>query len=375
MANLLFIISILLLLYSFLGFPALIWIAAGIRGWRSRPDPDCCPGISILLAVYNEQAVINQKIENFLQLAYPKQRLEMIIVSDGSDDKTVKIVRSCTSERIRLFVQSKRIGKTLALNLAAREAKGDILVFTDANSIYHAEAIHRLAQHFNQPEVGLVSGRSVYLDQQNRYEASGGLYRSYEEFIKRQESATVSIVGADGAIYAMRKELYEPLPAEHINDLIHPMQVVVRGYRTVQEPRAVCQEISSADPAQELRRQTRIMAQSWRIVLSQLPAVINAGRWGYLWALISHKILRWMTLPLMAILLASNLFLLAKGQFFVAFFWGQAAFYIAAVLGCIRVSRLLRIPAMFILLHLAAVFGLYRLLTGHEYTTWNPRQS
>lgn len=375
MAENLFWLSIFLVLYAFLGYPGLVWFLARIRGFRPQSDQAYTPSVSMLLSIYNEERIIEDKINNFLQLDYPKDRLELVIVLDGCSDRTEEIVRSLDRERIRLLVQSERRGKTLALNQGAKEAAGEILVFTDANSMYAPAAVHKLVQPFAHQGVGLVSGRSVYLDDKSNQEQSGGLYRRYEDFIKEQESATVSIIGADGAIYAMRREIFQPLPAERINDLIHPIQVVRKGFRAVHEPGAVCTEAQDRDASGELSRQTRIMAQSWLIVLSQAGNLIRDGCLGHLWALISHKVLRWLTLPLMAVLLVSNLFLLTSGMFFQAALLGQAGFYLAAALGWRRTQGLLRVPAMFTLLHVAAILGLYQLAAGQVYTTWNPRKN
>ncbi|GAB6059662.1 glycosyltransferase family 2 protein [Desulfonatronum parangueonense] len=366
---------LLLLVYAFIGYPLLIWILARTTGKETRRDDRHQPRVSMLLSVYNEEQVIREKIQNFLELDYEPEALELIIVSDGSADETEAIAASFESPRIRLIIQKKRGGKTLALNRAAAEAKGDILVFTDANTIFAPDALRKLTRHFADPNVGLVSGRSVYLDVRNSAEHSGGVYRRYEDFIKEQESGTVSIVGADGAIYALRANLYQPLSAQYINDFIHPLQVVCKGFRAIQDSEALCREVQDDDAGKELQRQTRIMAQSWLIVLSQAGDLVRSGRLGHLWAVVSHKILRWMTLPLMAILMLCNLFLMDKGLAYQITFALQVVFYLVVVLGWKQPHGLLHVPAMFILLHAAAVLGLFRLVTGQVYTTWDPRKS
>ena len=375
MAEILFWISFLLLIYAFCGYPSLIRLMAALTGKKSRSSDDHTPEVSILLSVYNEEKVILAKIENFFQLDYPAELIELIVISDGCTDKTETIVTSFDSSRIRLFIQDQRGGKTLALNRGAIEAMGEILIFTDANSMFAPDAVHKLVRHFSDPAVGLVSGRSVYLDSQTRVEQSGDAYRRYEDYLKEQESKTVSIVGADGAIYAMRKQLYTPLPPEHINDFIHPMQVAAKGFRALYEPVAVCREVLDSDPSGELNRQTRIMAQSWLIVFVQTKNLLKARCYALLWAVFSHKILRWLTLPLMVILLVSNVLILKNSMIFQMFFALQVAFYIAAAFGWNKAQGLLRIPTMFILLHTAAIFGLIRLATGKVYTTWNPRNN
>jgi cellulose synthase/poly-beta-1,6-N-acetylglucosamine synthase-like glycosyltransferase len=373
--NLLFWLSLLALIYAFIGYPLLVRLAAALWGRKTLRDEHHTPRVSVLLSVYNEEQVIREKIENFLELDYPKESIELLVISDGCSDKTEEIVHSFASNRVRLLVQEERGGKTLALNRGAQEANGEILVFTDANSMYAPDAVRNLVLHFADPSVGLVSGRSVYLDAQSRLEQSGGAYRSYEDFIKNQESLTVSIIGADGAIYALRKELYEPLPSEYINDLIHTVQVVTKGFRAIQETEAICREVLDADTQGELQRQTRIMAQSWLIVLSQAPGLLAAGRLGHFWALLSHKVLRWLTLPLMGTLLTANFWLAPHWGLYQITLLAQIVFFIAVIIGWQRTHGLLRIPAMFTLLHAAAILGLFRLINGQVYATWAPRKN
>ncbi|NLW80483.1 MAG: glycosyltransferase family 2 protein [Desulfovibrionales bacterium] len=367
--------SLGLLIYAFVFFPALLWLLARLSGRQHRRDEEHLPRVSMILSVYNEEAVIGDKIKNFLALDYPEGSMELVVVSDGCSDRTEDLVRESRSARVHLFVQPKRGGKTLALNRGVAEARGEILVFTDANSMFESDAVRRLVSPFISSEVGLVSGRSQYLDSRGRTENTGGAYRRYEDFIKEMESATVSIVGADGAIYAMRRELYEPLPPQFINDLLHPMQVVRKGLRAVQESGARCSEVLDSGTGGELRRQTRIMAQSWLIVLTQAAGILAAGRVGYFWALMSHKMLRWLTLPILGLLLASNVALCGRGLIYQSVLLLQAAFYAMALAGWRKEEGLLRIPSMFLMLHLAALTGLVRLATGQAYATWDPRRN
>jgi len=370
----LFWFSLLTLLYAFIGYPVIVRLAAALWGRKAQRDKNYTPTVSVLLSVYNEEQVIRLKIENFLQLDYP-DCIELLVISDGCSDQTEEIVRSLASNRVRLLVQEERGGKTLALNRGALEAQGEILVFTDANSMFEPDAVRRLVSHFSSREVGLVSGRSQYLDGSGRAENTGGAYRRYEDFIKEMESATVSIVGADGAIYALRRELYEPLPPEYINDLLHPMQVVRRGFRAIQDLEARCSEILDGGAGCELRRQTRIMAQSWLIVLTQVGGILAAGRTGYFWALMSHKVLRWLTLPFMGALFVSNVVLWNVGWGYQAALLLQLSFYAFALAGWRRDTGLLRVLSMFIMLHLAALVGLVRLAAGQAYATWDPRRN
>ncbi|WP_353117832.1 glycosyltransferase family 2 protein [Nitratidesulfovibrio sp.] len=388
--------SFFLLAYAFAGYPALLALGTRIARRQgpapgrasSAPTPSTTarpdvaplaahaadlPTVSILLSVYNEETVIAHKIANFHALEYPHDRMELCIVSDGSTDETDAIVQACGSPRVGLLRQERRGGKTLALNRAAQAATGDILVFTDANAMFRIDCVRMLVQRLADADIGLVSGISVYTDAHGAATA-GGIYRRYEEWMKTRESDLFSIVGADGAAYALRRGLYAPLRPEYINDLIHPVQVVLQGRRAVSEPRAVVhEETDEGNGTAQMRRQTRIMAQSWLIFLRCLPDLVRAGQWGFVWQLASHKVLRWLALPLLAVLTVSALALAGEGAWYVLVLAGIAAGAVLAVLGARGQVGLPRTAWLFVVLHAAAVVGLFRLLRGETFVTWNPR--
>lgn len=363
--------SLLALIYAFIGYPLIVRLAAALLGRKTLRDKNHTPTVSVLLSVYNEEQVIRQKVENFMQLDYPEDRIELLVISDGCSDQTEEIVRSMASNRVRLLVQEERGGKTLALNRGSMEANNEIFVFTDANSMFRPDSVRKLMAAFADPTVGLVSGRSVYVDAEGN-ETLGGIYRRYEEWIKEGESGLFSIVGADGAIYALRRDIFEPLKPEYINDLLHPIQVVSRGLMAVCDSGAVVLEGGEEDSGAELRRQTRIMAQSWLLCLRFLGDLLRAGRIGFSWQLVSHKILRWLTLPL--------LFLLGLSAIAGA---GSSGFQVLALCGLIGLSALTwsgfrgrgglsRAAWMFFILHWAALLGLFKLVGGERFVTWNP---
>lgn len=375
MALLIFWTTIAILGYAFIGYPLCLRLLAAF-GRPSYGNELYTPLASLILSVYNEEAVIRKKIENFLALDYPADLLELLIISDGCEDRTEEIVSSYTSsDRIKLIIQQQRGGKTLALNRGAAEARGEILIFTDANALFDADAVHLLVRHFVEPEVGLVSGASVYYDDQVGKTLPASAYRRYEDLLKGWESRGGGIVGADGAIYALRKTLYEPLIPEYINDLIHPVQVVRRGFRALQDNDAICREPVATIEGGEMRRQTRIMAQSWRILCSQTGTLLACGRVLYVWQLLSHKLLRWLTLPLMALLFVTTGSLLGHGLWYRIGFVGQSLFFVLGLTGFRSNRRIPRIIFLFLLMHLAAVTGFIRYLRGATYVTWSPRDN
>ena len=378
MAFVVFWVTFALLGYAFIGYPLLLKIAAVLSGQRSNYDERYTLTVSLILSVFNEEAVIAEKIGNFQSLDYPSDHLEFVIISDGCEDKTEEIVRSYSNidPRIRLFGQEQRGGKTLALNRGVAESQGDVLLFTDANSMFDKDAIRKLIRHFADPGIGLVSGRSVYLDAVGRGERSGGAYRSYEETIKEGESRIGSIIGADGAIYALRREIYEPLQPCFINDFLHTLQAVLKGYRAISDSEAICREVVDENYEGEFRRQTRIMAQSWLIFVTQIGPLVRRGGLVYVWEFVSHKLLRWLTLPLVLVLLIANLSLLSTGAFYGVFLGIQGCVALLALAGATgRGGGIGRAAHLFVVLHAAALLGLWRMLRGEMFVTWNPRSN
>ena len=362
-----------MLWYAFAGYPLLLKLLS-LRGRGRNTDETYLPTVTILLSVYNEEAVIREKIKNFRAIEYPAERLDMLIILDGCTDRTEAIIRETRDDRVRLLVQEQRGGKTRALNRGAVEARGEILVFTDANSMFDHDAIRKLVRNFSDRSVGLVSGRSIYLDAANRVEQAGGGYRAYEEWLKELESRTGSIAGADGAIYALRSDLYQPLQPQEINDFLHPLQVAIKGFRAVSDPEALCREVVDEEYGDEFRRQTRITSQSWFIYLSRIVPLLRSGGFRYAWRLTSHKFLRWLTLPLLTALLAATIVLLSEAFIYRAALAAQVIFALLAVLGWRGRGGAARIAYLFILLHLAAVTGFFNYVGGNSYTVWTPRK-
>ena len=372
----LFWFLILLLFYIFIGYPAILKFIALFKTKRAWVEENYSTSVSIILSVYNEEKIIRDKIENFLSLDYPQKLLEMVIISDRCTDNTENIINSFSCDRIKLLTQKRRSGKTTSLNFGVSSANGDIILFTDANSMFAKDAVRKLIRHFANPEIGLVSGRSIYLDSKNANEEIGNIYRRYEESIKMNESSLSSLIGADGAIYALRRELYEPLDPKYINDFIHPIQVVLKGYKAINDAAAICTEnIDIENGKDELRRQTRIIAQSWLIYLSQIGRLIKEMNWIYAWELTSHKFLRWLTLPIMLLLFIFSIMLFKQGVLFQCVLFLEIIFIFSIILGWKDKIKFLKGPYVFFLIHLAALLGLYNLLSGNLYIIWNPRNN
>jgi cellulose synthase/poly-beta-1,6-N-acetylglucosamine synthase-like glycosyltransferase len=372
--ELLFWMSIILLVYIYSGYPFVAFCLAKITKKSFRVDESYLPKVSVILSVYNEEQVIEAKIDNFLALDYPSDRLELVVISDCCSDTTDALIRKAADSRIRLFIQTNRSGKTRNLNWGVREACGDILIFTDANSMFAGDAIKKIVRHFIDPQVSLVSGKSIYSDQEGRG-TSGGVYRRYEDFIKKAESGLAGIVGADGAIYGMSKAMYSPLRPEHINDFIHTIQVVLAGKIALSDDQVICREKTNEQTGGELRRQTRIMAQSWLIFMSQILPLLRARKFLYIWQIVSHKFLRWLTVPILAAAFLSNLSLGNEGIQYIITLVSQMLFWLGVIVGSRAKRGMSKVLYLFILMHYAAVLGLIKYLSGNVYATWNPREN
>ena len=294
--TLLLVFSLAALFYVYVGYLLLLHLIVRIRGARPIRRAPITPSLTLIISAYNEAEVIRKKIENALALEYPEERREIVVVSDASDDATDGIVGEYASRGVRLFRQTERRGKTAGLNAVLPTVRGEVVVFSDANAIYEKNALLMLARNFADDEVGCVTGEARYLPSGKAIADRGErVYWDYEMQIKRLETALGSMVGGDGAIYAIRKQLWKPLPENAINDFLNPLQIVASGWRAVYEPDAVCFEETAGRTPAEYRRRVRIVSRSWRAVF-QATGVLNPVRVGlFAWSVISHKVLRWLS--------------------------------------------------------------------------------
>ena len=240
----LFWFSIFVILYAYFGYPLCLYIISFTKPRRKiETITSRNPKVSLLISAYNEENVIEDKILNSLSLNYPKDLLEIVVVSDASVDRTDEIVRFYIQKGVLLRSYEGRIGKTACLNKAVPLSKGDIIVFSDANSKYDRDAIKHLVKRFNDPKVGLGTGSTKYNSKNpNSVSGSVGAYSKIEEITKKLESKIGSCVGADGAIFAIRKQLYQPLKEYDINDFVIPLHIIRQGYRAVLVEHAFCTE-------------------------------------------------------------------------------------------------------------------------------------
>lgn len=294
MAKIAFIASLAAMVYIYVGYPLVLQLLVWVRGARIVRRGEALPRVSLVISAYNEADVIAGKLRNALAIDYPAELIEIVVVSDDSTDGTDAIVQSFDDPRVRLFRQSPRRGKTAGLNAVLPSLTGEIVVFSDANAMYEPDAVRMLVRNFADPAVGCVTGEARYLQgDRSTADVSERAYWNYEIWIKRLETAVGSMVGGDGAIYAIRRSLWRPLPEDAINDFLNPLQIVGGGWRGVYEPKAICYEETASGIRREWKRRVRIVSRSWRAVF-QAPGVLNPFKVGlFAFCLMSHKVLRW----------------------------------------------------------------------------------
>jgi cellulose synthase/poly-beta-1,6-N-acetylglucosamine synthase-like glycosyltransferase len=370
--------SFALCAYVYFGYPALIFVLSRLSPRPVRRGPGQ-PSVSLIIPAYNEGAAIEEKIRNSLALDYPRDRLEVLIVSDGSTDDTEAVVARHAAEGVRLLALP-RGGKAAALNAGARAARGEILVLTDANATLEPAAVARLVACFADPEVGGVCGNKKYGSARGADATAGGenLYWRYDKWQKGLESAHGSIFAADGALHALREELYVPIadPAQ-ADDIALSTRVVLQGRRLVFEPLAVAWEDAPVEGKGEFERKVRVTNHSVRALLNLGWALVGSGFYSV--ELLSHKLLRHLVPFFLVVLLLSNAFVAVSHPFFRVVLLGQAVFYASALAGFalrrtwVGRRKLLSVPYYFCLVNAAAFVGVLSILGGRRIRAWTPR--
>ena len=376
-----------LVLYPYAGYPVFLWFLSrwGRRKSSARERTGLPPKengelplVTMLISVYNEENVIDEKIRNTLNIVYPESLLEIVVISDGSTDQTEAIVSRYGDRGIRLMRYEGRIGKTACLNRTIPHAKGEILLFSDADSMYHKEAIRNIAETFSDPEIGCVTGYTRYRrDGKGEGTRSIGLYALMELMAKRLESSLGSCVGADGAIFAIRKDLYTPLEDDDINDLVIPLSVVRQRFRCVLDEKAWCTERGAGDIREEYHRQTRITNRALRAIFRNAD-LFNPFRAGiYAWFLVSHKLMKYLVPFFLIGFFSSNIFLARSGIFYATVLIVQSAFIAAAIVSGRNRNTVFSIRAFsigidFLLINAAVLQGWWRYFRNERFTTWSP---
>ncbi len=377
----LFWTSVAIVGYTYLGYGLAIWLLSKIRKKNSlvfQPD-DQLPEVTLVVAAYNEESFIREKIQNSLELDYPPSRLHFLFVTDGSTDRTPEIVKEYPS--VALFHEPERKGKIHAVNRIMQNVASPITVFCDANTYLNKDAIRNLVRHYVDPKVGGVAGEKRIFKKEND-NASGageGLYWKYESFLKQKDSEVYSVVGAAGELFSIRTELYEPPPADMIiEDFYLSLRVAAKGYRFAYEPNAYATETASASVEEEWKRKVRISAGGFQ-AMGRLKYLLDPFRYGILsFQYFSHRVLRWTLAPLsLLFILVSNIYLAFSGIIiYQTLLVLQMLFYAVAIAGHILRNRSVGIKGFFVpyyfsVMNAAVYAGFVRFIQNKQSVVWD----
>ena len=377
----LFFIFLVLLLYTYLGYPIVLSMLQKYSSTRivQEPDPIYSIPVSIIISCFNEETQIAAKIENTLQLHYSGEQMEIIVISDGSTDRTVEIAREYEDQGVRVIDEPARKGKTAVQNQAVKVAKNEIIIFSDADVMYQLDAVQKLVRHFGDNRVAGVGGEVIFTtDVQSSVSSQENLFRRYEKYIKRLENRFGNLIGFTGAIYAVRKSLYIPLSGAVISDFIESLVLARNGYTLRYEPEAIAVESVEYNYQNEYSRKMRTILRGLNGIKT-ITDILNPLRYGMLaFQVFSHKICRW-GVPLFLIgLFFSNLLLLGS-LWFNLVFGMQLLLYLFALLGWFfhandRKLRIFSVPFYFVLVNYAALIALVKFIAGKNIIAWRPQR-
>ena len=369
--------ALFLVVYTYLIYPVLLWLLAAGRKMPEYAPLSGWPRVSLIIAAHNEEGVLRTKLENALAMDYPAERLDIIVVSDASTDGTDRIAAEFAARGVRLHRQEVRGGKTEAQNAGVRLARGQFVAFSDANSMYAPSALKRLLAPFADERIGCVCGELQYANPEDQGAGKGeGLYWRYEQFLKRRESLLSSALGANGAIYALRRELFVELRGDIISDFVAPLHAWRRGFRIAYEPTAVATEYSSGRFGDEFRRRRRIVSRSLYGLWTEAGVLNPFAHFFFAFQMFSHKLLRWLVPVWLLVVLTVNIPLVAS-EYYGLLLALQVAFYGLAALGLLLPERfgrywLFYVPAYFTATNWGTLLGLLSFLMGRRHRVWQP---
>jgi len=374
MVEIIFWLNIGIIFYAYFGYPLFIlFLSLFINHKIIKGDIE--PNVTILITAYNEERNIARKLENTLSLDYPKEKLEIIVASDASEDKTDQIVREFADQGVVLHRVEGRVGKTETQNQTVKIVKGDIIIFSDATTKYKDDAIKKIVRNYNDPSIGAVSGRYEYVNPTGAPVGLGTiLFWKYENSVKSRQTRIETVTGCCGCIYSVRKSLYEPLPRDIISDLVEPLKILEKGYRIAFEPEAVAYEETTETSQEEFGMRVRVISRGM-VGLWYMRKLFNPFKYGFIsFQLFSHKVLRWMIPFLLPFLLISNLFLIGH-PFYTLTLIVQILFYIGALGGYLldrmgKKAKLLAIPLYYCVVNAASVAAFFRTIFGKKAIVW-----
>jgi cellulose synthase/poly-beta-1,6-N-acetylglucosamine synthase-like glycosyltransferase len=381
----LFFLSLGIIVYTYFVYPAILFLGYSLsqlcRDWRylmERPNrrvaplkEDQIPTVSVLVPAYNEEAHLFAKIANIQEMDYPQEKLQIIFVSDGSTDRTNEILRNRICSNSESIFLAHRSGKASALNRAVQQARNEILIFSDTSTLFARDAIRKLVRHFADAHVGAVCG-ALRFQRSAESRQTEGIYWRYESMIRLMEARLGVTMTASGAIYALRRDAYQPLdPGTVLDDFVIPMNARKVGYQVLYDPEAIATDCAPDSVRGEFIRRVRLAVGSFRSLRFVLSVPLGVfGRFAF----ISHKLLRWILPIFLVTLLVSNLALIGH-PFYTLFALLQIFFYLWAGLAFlfrkrIRGARFALIPYFLLAMNVAFLVGLFRSFTSHEQAAW-----
>jgi len=372
--KIIFWLSLFGIFYAYIGYPFVLYAIRKVSGYANninRDGSDYEPGISIIIPVFNEEKIIGEKIENMRLLNYPEDKLEILIVSDGSTDRTGEIVERKLDSVVKFFKLPERSGKAAALNLGLKEAKNEIIVFSDASIMLDPDALKNIVKKFQNKKIGCISG-------EDHIQGSGGerFYGKYELFLRHLESKVHSIVGASGSLYAQRSHLCDSFEEGMAPDFLSVLKTVEKGYRAVTEPSAFGTMLSLKKTRDEFNRKVRTLIRGMTALFYK-SNLLNPFKFGiFSLELLSHKIMRWLVPFFLVSLFLSNLFLL-DGNMYLLFFISQCLFYLTALIAVLKYMNFNKklygnVALYFTTVNAAILYAWFKYLSGVRQDIWDP---
>uniref|UniRef100_UPI00356ADA83 glycosyltransferase family 2 protein n=1 Tax=Mariniphaga sediminis TaxID=1628158 RepID=UPI00356ADA83 len=368
-------------------YPFILFLITGIKKFFRTDKKDVVteyePEVCLFVTAYNEKDFIRGKVENSFQLDYPKEKVQYIWVTDGSDDGTPGLLQKY--EHLEVFHEAARKGKMHAMNRGIQFVKAPVVIFSDTNTFLNKKAIREIVACFSDPRIGCVAGEKRIVEHKadSAAAAGEGFYWKFESWVKKMDAELNSAVGAVGELFAIRRELFEEVePDTILDDFIISLRIAQRGYKIAYTPNAYAEETASLNVKEELKRKVRIAAGGMQ-ALFRLRKLLNPFRYGVLtWQYFSHKVLRWTLAPvsLFLLVLVNGIIVWENGfsgpmDFYLTFFGLQLLFYLFAAMGWYLENRRLRwkilfVPYYFVSIHYAAIRGIFRYFRGKQPASW-----
>ncbi len=369
----LFWLSVFIIVYSYFGYPLVLFLLSLVSKRKVEKDPGYTPYVTLIITVHNEQKRVLMKIQNTLELDYPKDRLEVIFASDYSSDKTDEIIKEYEQEGIQLVRSPHRGGKEFAQKCALEKSHGEVIVFTDVATILEKEALQKIVANFSDKTIGCVSSEDRFIDEQGKVSGEGAYVR-YEMWLRSLESKVNSVVGLSGSFFAARKEICVNWATNIPSDFNTLLNCIKAGYRGISDPDSMGIYTNIKDQNKEFDRKVRTITRGLSAFMKNVE-LLNPFQYGiFSWQLFSHKLMRWFVPWFLVLALFTNVFLAVKNAFYSLMLAIQVVCYFLAAAGRVSAngSVLLKIPFYFIQVNHAIAVAWIKYIKGERFVTWSP---